>query len=86
MDDVHGNTRLPKKPYGAFDSWTLTLLQYDIDRVVEPLPESCLEYMRSSLPDFVTPLDNLQHIMALPLPLLAVEWEKYQEVYKVQHL
>ena len=71
MDDVHGNTRLPEQPYGAVDSWNLTLLQYDVDRVVEPLPESCLEYLRLSPLDFVPLLDNPQHIVVLLLlPLL----------------
>jgi hypothetical protein len=86
MDDVHGNTRLPVQPYGAVDSWNLTLLQYDVDCVVEPLQEACLEYLRSGPLDFVTLLDNPRHIVALPLPLLAAEWDKYQEVDKVQHL
>jgi hypothetical protein len=86
MDDVHGNTRLPEKPYRAVDSWILKLLQYDAGRVMEPLPEACLEYLRTGPLDFVPPLDNPQHIVALLLPLLVVEWEKYQEVCKVQHL
>jgi hypothetical protein len=64
MDDVHGNTRLPEQPYGAVDSWTLTLLQYDVDHVVEPLPETCLEYLGSSPPHFIPLLDNPQHIVA----------------------
>jgi hypothetical protein len=86
MDDVHGNTRLPGKLYGVVDSWTLTLLLYDADRVVEPLQETCLEYMRSSPLGFVPLLDNPRHIVVMSLPLLATKWEKYQEVDKVQHL
>jgi hypothetical protein len=86
MDDVHGNTRLPKTPYRAVNSWILILLQYDVDRVVEPLPEACLEYLRSGPLDFVPPLDNPRHTVALSLPLLTAEWEKYQEFCKVQHL
>jgi hypothetical protein len=86
MDDVHSNTRLPGQLYGAVNSWTLTLLLYDVDRVVEPLQEACLEYLLSSPLGFVPLLDNPQRIVALVLPLLVVEWEKYQEVSKVQHL
>jgi hypothetical protein len=86
MDDVHGNTQLPGKLYGAVDSWTLKLLLYDTDRVMEPLQEACLEYLWSGPLDFVPLLDSPRHIVALPLPLLAAEWEKYQEVDKVQHL
>jgi hypothetical protein len=86
MDGVHGNTRLLEQPYRAVDSWMLILLQYDVDRVVEPLLEACLEYLWLGPLDFVPPLDNPQHIVALSLPLLTTEWEKYQEVCKVQHL
>jgi hypothetical protein len=64
----------------------LILLQYDTGRVVEPLPEACLEYLRSGPLDFVPPPNNPRHIVALLLPLLAAEWEKYQEVGTVQHL
>jgi hypothetical protein len=65
----------------------LTLLLYDVDRVVEPLQEACLEYLRSNPLGFVPLLDNPRlPIVALALPLLAAEWEKYQEVGKVQHL
>jgi hypothetical protein len=53
---------------------------------MEPLPEACLEYLRLGPLDFVPPPDNPQHIVVLPLPLLTAEWEKYQEVCKVQHL
>ena len=86
MDDVRGNTRLPKKPYGAVGSWNLTLLRYDTDRVMEPLQEACLEYLRLGPLDFVPLFDNPRHIVVLLLPLLTIEWEKYQEVDKVQHL
>jgi hypothetical protein len=53
---------------------------------MEPLPEACLEYLRLGPLDFVPPPDNPQHIAVLSLPLLATEWEKYQEVSMVQHL
>jgi hypothetical protein len=54
---------------------------------VEPLEEACLEYLLSNPLGFVPLLDNPQcPIVALALPLLAVEWEKYQEVSKVPHL
>jgi hypothetical protein len=61
-------------------------LQYDVDHVVEPLPESCLECLQLGPLNFVPPLDNPQQTMVLPLPLLAAGWEKCWEVYKVQHL
>jgi hypothetical protein len=61
-------------------------LQYDVDRIVEPLPESCLECLQSGPLDYVPPLDNPQHTVVLPLPLLATGWEKCREVCKVQHL
>ena len=64
----------------------LILLQCDADHIVEPLPEACLEYLRSGPLDFVPPPDNPQHIVALPLPLLTAGWEKCREVYMVQHL
>jgi hypothetical protein len=87
MDDVHGNTRLPRQLYGAFDSWTLTLLLYDTDSIVEPLQEACLEYLLSNPLGFVPLLNNPRlPIVALVLPLLTAEWEKYQEVDKVPHL
>jgi hypothetical protein len=78
MDDVHGNIRLLGQPYGAVDLWTLTLLLCDADDVVEPLQEACLEYLLSNPLGFVPLLDNPRHpIVALGLPLLAAEWEKY---------
>jgi hypothetical protein len=87
MDDVHGNTRLPRKPYRAVDQWTLILLLYDADSVVEPLQEACLEYLLSNPLGFVPFLDNPRRpIVALAPPLLIDEWEKYQEVSKVPHL
>jgi hypothetical protein len=87
MDDVHDNTRLPRQPYGAVDQWTLTLLLYDDDNVVEPLQEACLEYLLSNPLVFVPLLDNPRClIVALVLPLLTAEWEKYQKVGKVPHL
>jgi hypothetical protein len=87
MDDVHGNTRLPGKLYGVVDSWTLTLLLYDVDRIVEPLQEACLVYLLSNPLGFVPlPGNPRLPIMTLELPLLATKWEKYQEVGKVQHL
>jgi hypothetical protein len=86
MDDVHSKTRLPKKTYKAVDSWTLTFLLYDVDRVMEPLQEACLKYLQSSPLGFVPLLDNPRHIVVLALPLLAAKWEKYQEVGKFQHL
>ena len=87
MDDVHGNTLLPGKPYEAVDQWTLTLLLCDVDNVVEPLQEACLEYILSNPLGFVPLLDNPRcPIMALALPLPAAEWEKYQKDGKVQHL
>jgi hypothetical protein len=58
MDDVHGNTRLPGQPYEAVDQWTLTLLLYDADNVVEPLQEACLEYLLSNPLGFVPLLHN----------------------------
>jgi hypothetical protein len=61
-------------------------LQYDVDRVMEPLPKSSLECLQSGPLDSVPPLDNLQHTVVLPLPLLTTGWEKCQEVCKVQHL
>jgi hypothetical protein len=61
-------------------------LQYDADSIVEPLPESCLECLQSDPLDYVPPLDNPQHIVVLPLLLLAIGWEKCREVCKVQHL
>ena len=74
MDDVHDNTRLPGQPYGAFDQWNLTLLLCDVDNVVEPLQEACLEYLLSNPLGFVPPLHNPQRpIMALEPPLLVVE-------------
>ena len=87
MDDVHGNIRLPEKPYGAVGLWTLTLLLYDANCVVEPLQEASLEYLLSNPLGFVPLLDNpWLPIVALAPPLLAAEWEKYQEVGKVPHL
>ena len=86
MDDVHGNTRLPGKPYEAVGQQTLTHPSYDAGNVAGPLQEACLECLQSGPLDFVPPLDNPWHIVALPLPLLTAEWEKYQEVGKVQHL
>jgi hypothetical protein len=87
MDDVHGNTQLPGKPYGAVDLWTLTLLLCDADNVMEPLQEACLEYLLSNPLGFVPLLDNPRRsIVALALPLLAAKWEKYPEVGKVPHL
>jgi hypothetical protein len=87
MDDVHGNIRVPKQPYGAVDLWTLTLLLCDADNVMEPLQEACLEYLLSNPLGFVPLLDNPRRpIVALVLPLLTTEWEKYQEVCKVPHL
>jgi hypothetical protein len=87
MDDVHSNTRLPGQPYEAVGQWNLTLLLYDTDNVMEPLQETCLEYLLSNPLGFVPLLHNPQcSIMALALPLLVVEWEKYQEVGKVPHL
>ena len=74
MDDVHGNTRLPGKPYEVSSQWTLTLLLYDADNVVEPLQGACLECLLSNPLGFVPPLHNLQHpIMAFEPPLLVVE-------------
>ena len=87
MDDIHGNTRLLGQPYEAVNQWTLTLLLYDTDRVVEPLQEAYMEYLLSNPLGFVPLLNNPRlPIMALAPPLLAAEWEKYQEVGKVQHL
>jgi hypothetical protein len=87
MDDVHGNIRLLGQPYGAVGLWTLTLLLCDADNVMEPLQEACLEYLLSNPLGFVPLLDNPRRpIVALVLPLLATEWEKYQEVGKVPHL
>jgi hypothetical protein len=78
MDDVHGNTQLLRKLYGEVDSWNLTLLLYDVDRVVEPLQEACLEYLLSNPLGFVPlPGNPRLPIVALALPLLAAEWEKY---------
>ena len=87
MDDVHGNTRLPEQPYRAVNLWTLILLLCDTDNIVEPLQEACLEYLLSNPLGFVPLLDNPRHpIVALAPPLLIAEWEKYQEVGKVQHM
>ena len=87
MDDVHGNKRLPGKPYEAVGQWNITSLLCDADNVMEPLQETYLEYLLSNPLGFVPLLDNPRHpIVALALPLLAVEWEKYQEVGKVPHL
>jgi hypothetical protein len=61
-------------------------LEHDIDRVVEPLPKSCLECLQLGPLDSVPPLNNLQHTVVLPLPLLATRWEKYHKICKVQHL
>jgi hypothetical protein len=61
-------------------------LQYDVDRVVEPLLESCLECLQSGPQDFVPPLDNPQHTVVLLVPLLVAGWEKCREVCTVQHL
>jgi hypothetical protein len=47
-------------------------LQCDIDRVMEPLPESYLEYLLSGPLNSVPPPDNPQHtVVLLLLPLLA---------------
>jgi hypothetical protein len=74
MDDVHGNTRLPGQPCEAVSQWTLTLLLYDVDNVVEPLQEACPEYLLSNPLGFVPPLHNPRRpIMALALPLLIAE-------------
>ena len=71
MDDVHDNTRLPEQTYEAVDSWMLILLQYDVDRIVESLPESYLERLPSD-PLNVSPLsDNPRRtVELLLLPLL----------------
>ena len=74
MDDVHGNTRLPEKPYEVVGQWTLTLLLYDVDNVMEPLQGACPECLLSNPLGFVPPLHNLQRpIMALETPLLLAE-------------
>jgi hypothetical protein len=74
MDDVHGNTRLPGQPYEAVGQWTLTLLLYDTDNVVEPLQGACLECLLSNPLSFVPPLHNLRRfIVALEPPLLVAE-------------
>jgi hypothetical protein len=87
MDDIHGNIRLPGQPYRVVGLWTLTLLLYDADNVMEPLQEACLEYLLSNPLGFVPLLDNPRRpIVALAPPLLVTEWEKYQEVGKVPHL
>jgi hypothetical protein len=87
MDDVHGNTRLPGKPYEEIGQWTLTLPPYDTDNVVEPLQEACLECSMSNPLGFFPPLLNLQcPIMALEPPILVAEWEKYQVVDKAPRL
>ena len=74
MDDIHGNTRLLGQPYEAVNQWTLTLLLYDVDNVVEPLQGACLEYLLSNPLGFVPPLHNLwRPIVALAPPLLAAK-------------
>jgi hypothetical protein len=74
MDNVHGNTRLPRQPYEAVGQWTLTLLLYDTDNVVEPLQEACSEYLLSNPLGFVPLPHNLRRpIVALAPPLLILE-------------
>jgi hypothetical protein len=71
MDEIHGNTQLPEKPYEAANQWTLTLPPYDADNVVEPLQEACLKCLLSNPLNFVPLLHNLQcPIVALEPPLL----------------
>jgi hypothetical protein len=61
-------------------------LLYDVDRIVEPLPESCLECLHSGPLDSVPPLGNPRQNVVLLLSPLIVGWEKCREVCKVQHL
>jgi hypothetical protein len=87
MDDIHGKTRMPGEPYGEVDQWNLKLRLYDVDNVMEPLQEACLEYLLLNPLGFFPPLHNPRHpIVALTPPLLIAKWKKYQEVSKVPHL
>ena len=74
MDDVHGNTRLPKQPYEAVSQQTLTRPSYGADSVAGPLQEACPECLQSNPLSFVPLPHNHQHpIVALEPPLLVAE-------------